>query len=501
MRARSALLAATIALVACDQQPDPPPAPSAPSPDVATTATGFITSQPSQARALIDGSKLKPIITVGDPLPGQESNSDPEQRVYAPIPDGLGGYRDGNDLVLFANHEITSSGVDGKFAYARVSRLVINPNNLRVKSGSYAVTGKDANTLLQRLCSATFIGANEGFGDGWFFTGEESTTGGAEGVQTAVRRDGSETVKLPGLGRFSHENYIAIPGFKGATVLMGTDDTSPASLGSPLRSELYLYVASSPADVLADQGKLYVFTTPGPANSGALKPGRTIAGKFVEVPNAGALTADELQAAVDQLGAFKFVRLEDADYLRRGASAQGPSAYFVDTGNINAQCGNHPCDLFGSIYRIDFDRNDPTHHTRLTLVTRSRGVAAGDWASPDNIAVSRQSLMVQEDPAYSEFNRPERIWNFPVRGDGGLGKATAVVELKNEKFTGNVCAEAAGSCWESSGIIDASAWLGEGAWLFDVQAHTLPFSYADGQTNVDVPSEGGQLLYLRLPGS
>ena len=499
MHVRFIMLAATIVLVACDQQTDTA---AATAPDLSSKGvTGFITDQPAQARLLAAGGKLKPILTVGDPIPGQESNADPEQRVWAPIPDGLGAYQDGGSLVVFANHEITSGGVDGKFTYSRVSRLVLDPGTLHVLSGSYAITGKDEGLLLQRLCSATFVGQAAGFGDGWFLTGEESTTGGAEGLQTAVRRDGAETVKLPGLGRFSHENYIAVPGFKGKTVLLGTDDTSPASLGSPLRSELYLYVANAAADVLAGNGKLYVFASPGPVNSGKLKVGRTIAGKFVEVPDAASLSADALQAKVDQLGAFKFVRLEDADYVHGRSDLEGPSAYFVDTGNINAQCGAGPCDLYGSIYRIDFDRDDPTHHARLTLVERSRGVAAGDWASPDNIAVGRHSLMLQEDPAYAEFNRPERIWNFRLGRDGGLGKPQAVVELKNEKFTGNVCSDAAGTCWESSGIIDASEWLGEGSWLFDVQAHTLPFSYLDGQTKVDVPAEGGQLLYLRVPGS
>jgi hypothetical protein len=45
--------------------------------------------------------------------------------------------------------------------------------------------------------------------------------------------------------------------------------------------------------------------------------------------------------------------------------------------------------------------------------------------------------------------------------------------------------------WESSGIIDVSSLYGPGAWLVDVQAHTL-----------DVPQfgdtdEGGQLLLIR----
>jgi hypothetical protein len=502
MRPMSWLLAAAAASLsfACDRQTDSV-SPAAADP-AASAAVGFVTSQPAQARALLPEARLKPIITVGDPIPGQESNADPEQRVWAPIPDGLGAYQDGSGLVLFANHEITSGGVSGNFPYARVSRLVLDPATLSVTSGSYAITGKAAGFLFQRLCSASFIGSAEGFGDGWFFTGEESTTGGAEGIQLAVKNDGSETRKLPWLGRFQHENYIAVPGFGAKAVLFGTDDNGPASLGSALRSELYLYVADNAAGVLDGTGKLYVFASSAVPNSGYLTAGSPVAGHFVEVPGAASLSAADLETAVSRLGAFEFVRLEDIDYSRHpGVPGQKPSIYFVDTGNINGQCGGNPCDLFGSIYRLELDPADPTEDASLTLLARSRGVAAGDWASPDNIAVGEHSLMLNEDPAYAGFNRPERIWNFKFQQGGTLGPAQAVAELENEKFTGNVCSDAAATCWESSGVIDASRWLGEGSWLFDVQAHTLPFSYLNGQTRVDVPSEGGQLLYLRLPGS
>jgi uncharacterized protein DUF839 len=491
--------AAASALLACDKQTDTL---STTQPLEAAQTTGFVTSQPSLVRALLPQARLKPILSVGDPLPGQESNTDPEQRVWAPIPDGLGAYKDGADLVLFSNHEITSGGVGGKFPFSRVSRLVLDPATLSVKGGSYPITGKAAGFLFQRLCSATFIGGDEGFGAGWFFTGEESTSSGAEGIQLAVKNDGSETRKLPSLGRFQHENYIAVPGFGAKAVLVGTDDNSPASLGSPARSELYLYVADNPGAALTEAGKLFVFTSAQVPASGNLVPGSAITGTFIEVPNAASLSAADLQTAVDQLGAFKFVRLEDLDYARHPGTPNGkPSVYFVDTGNNLALCGGQVCDPFGSIYRLDLDATDPTHNARVVLLARSRGVAAGDWASPDNIAVSGHSLMLQEDPAYAEFNRPERIWNLEIKGNGSLGAPVAVAELETEKFTGVVCTEAAGTCWESSGIIDASSWLGEGAWLFDVQAHTLPFSYQDGQTRVDVGSEGGQLLYLRLPGS
>lgn len=501
MRIVPCLLVALLgsALPACDNALDGL-APA--SPDRAASPAGFVTQQPAQARAVLPQATIKPILTVGDPIPGQESNPDPEQRVWAPIPDGLGAYQERDHLVVFANHEISSSGVDGQFAYAKVSRLQLDPATLSVTGGSYPVTGKTAGFLFQRLCSATFAGASEGLGQGWFLTGEESTSGGAEGIQLAVKHDGSETRKLPWLGRFAHENYIAVPGIPGKVVLVGTDDTSPAGFGTPLRSELYLYVADDAAAVLAGTGKLYVFASAAKANAGYLAPGAPIAGRFVEVTEPALLSAAELQTRVDALGAFKFVRLEDADYERHpGAPGSRPSVYFVDTGNVNARCGTDPCDLYGSIYRIDLDPADPTRNARLVLLARSRGVEAGDWASPDNIALSGRSLMLQEDPAYAGFNRPERIWNFQLRRDGALGRPRAVVELETRKLTGNTCSDADGTCWESSGIIDASAWLGAGTWLFDVQAHTLPFSYRDGTNEVRLTREGGQLLYLRLPGS
>lgn len=465
--------------------------------------SGFVTTQPAQATALVHGAVIKPIITVGDPIPGAESNPDPELRVWAPIPDGLGAYAQDDELVLHANHEISSGGVNEKFKYSRVSRLVIDIPSLSVKAGSYPVTGS---YLLERLCSATWVSADEGFGSGQLLTGEESTTGVKNGVTMAVSRSGTAT-ELPWLGHYAHENTISVPGFDRKVVLLGTDDTNGAS-------ELYMYVARSAADALAGQGKLYAFASDEPTHSGNLRSGRAITGRFLEIAEPAAPAA-ALQAAVDNLGshgAMPFVRLEDLDYVNDGekgnddfhddhhSNKQGQrrSVYMVDTGSestigrvagkVNVRCTVSPCDQYGSIYRVDLDSRNPISNARLTLLTRSRGVAAGDWASPDNIAVSRKSLMVQEDPAYAGFNRAPRIWSFKLRGDGRLGEPRAVVEVTNP-----LCGT--GTCWESSGIIDASRWLGAGTWLFDVQAHGLPVPA------LGLSSEGGQLLYLRVPGS
>lgn len=509
MRLMQCLLSAAAAssMLACDQNDDTLSSPT--SNNTAAFAAGFVTSQSAQARAILPQAQVKPIITVGDPIPGA-TDADAEQRVWAPIPDGLGAYQTGEGLVLFANHEITSGGVGGHFKNARVSRLVLDPATLSVKSGSYPITGQRTSgapvgPLVQRLCSAAFNGSAEGFIPGWFFTGEESFTATTGGMQLAVKNDGSEAKELPWLGRMAHENYISVPGFGNQLVLLGTDDNNGAS-------ELYMYVANSAAEALAGSGHLYAFASDQPIHSGNLTTGQTITGQFLQIADPTALPA-ALQTQVDNLGdhgAMPFVRLEDIDYSR-SADETGPAVYFVDTGNdltsgrtagkVNVQCNPAPCDRAGSIYRMELNAATPTTGAKLTLLVRSRGVAAGDWASPDNISVSRKSLMLQEDPAYSGFNRPERMWNFQLKHGGGLGEARAVVELENQKFTGRVCSDAAGTCWESSGVIDASDWLGDGTWLFDVQAHTLPFSYRDGTTTVNLPNEGGQLLYLRLPGS
>jgi hypothetical protein len=54
--------------------------------------------------------------------------------------------------------------------------------------------------------------------------------------------------------------------------------------------------------------------------------------------------------------------------------------------------------------------------------------------------------------------------------------------------------------WESSGIINASRVFGPGAFLIDVQAHTI---FVDKTTvgTTTYKREGGQLLLLRIPGT
>ena len=83
------------------------------------------------------------------------------------------------------------------------------------------------------------------------------------------------------------------------------------------------------------------------------------------------------------------------------------------------------------------------------------------------------------------------IYQFELTSTRGLkGNGRAVVELNKPE-----CNEELGDCWESSGIIDASQWLGRGAWLFGVEAHSKAVP------SLDLPEENGQLLFLRVPRS
>ena len=434
---------------------------------------GFRTAQPALAVGL-GGAEVQPILSVGDTLPNGF--------VWAPVPDGLGGFMEGGELVLFANHELGSGGAPGtdgtaRFAFARVSRLVLDPARATVLRGSYVVNGDEG---YRSLCSATFAGAGEGLPSGWFLTGEEATGGVKDGMQLAVSRTG-QVVEMPWIGRFAHENLVAIPGFPGRVVLAGLDDSRG-------RSELYLYVAANEGDVLAGRGKLYVFTSADAIHVGELQVIQGIDGRFVEIPGAASLSSAQLQAAADALGAFRFARIEDGDYDRGTAAGEQPALYFVDTGAADVPGVGPPWDPYGSIYRMQFTAADPTR-ARLTLMARSAGPASG-WASPDNVASSARSLMVQEDPAHPAWARAPRIWRFTRAADARLVDPRAVAELLNPD-----CVLGASTCWESSGIVDASAWMGEGTWLFDVQAHARP------EPRLGIAREAGQLLRLRVPGS
>lgn len=517
----STLLAATVALIGCSAETTPV---SGPSLDRAAPLAGFRTSQPAQARVLVDDARLTPIISSGDIMPGSNLP-------WGPVPDGLGGYVNGSALVLYANHEITAGGVPSTnggpaFQFSRVSRLTIDRASLSVTAGDYVEDGLGGYI---RFCSATWVDAAEGFPTGYFFAGEENGATSKGSVVVSYDKNGVKR-ELPQLGALSHENTVAVPGFAGKVVAFTTDDSRG-------QSELYMYVADDEARFIGGQGKLYVLKTDArsaadkPLHSGNLVEGQSVAAYFVEIQDPADLGAtpasryNRLQKKADQLGALPFVRLEDADYDRRfqrgredgddgfrGAGGRAPILYFVDTGSetvtgrtaVGADCGG-VCDPAGSLYRLVLNPADPTSGATLTLMKRSRGID-GEWASPDNIATDDRGIMVMEDPAFTQWDgrRSPGIWHAKFRGNGALSSFREVVEATQTTLVPAAvpgaegrCIDSANTCWETSGIISTAESFGRGTWLFVVQAHTLPFKTQNASGHA-YASEGGQLLLLRL---
>jgi secreted PhoX family phosphatase len=435
--------------------------------------------------------EITPLLTSGDIVADYQ---------MAGVPDGLGAYRAGDDVVLYMNHELTQEE-ETNLSAARVSRLVLDSVTGAVKHGEYLIDGTEG---YWALCSATLVGPEVGFAAPVFLTGEETVAGPHGGIVLGIDAASGTVTELPWLGAFRHENQVVIPGFPGKTVLLLTDDDA-------LASELYLYVADDSQGLLHGRGQLYVFTADDGTTTADIAKGISLTGRFVPIDQTVVHDAAALQRAVEAAGAFRFVRLEDATHDR----AKPGAVYFADNGddappNLATPTGA-PLSQNGRLYHMQLDPSDPTLVTSLRVLLN--GDDGDDLRNPDNIDATETTVMIQED-----LNWYNRYWNLdgtagadaygnPVRWadveerapgrvlayDVESGAVTVVARIDQSDAPDRfVDIGYEGGAWESSGIIDASDFFGPGAWLLDVQAHTALVPQFGG---VD---EGGQLLLLQV---
>lgn len=417
---------------------------------------------------------ITPILTTGEMVGDYQ---------FAGTPDGMGAYKDGDNVVLFVNHEWTPKepGSDeGNVSGGRVSRIVLDSKTGAPKSGSYVLDGTEG---WRDLCSASLASPANGYDKPFFLSGEETTDGPMGGQSFSVDAETGKVTPMPWLGYFNHEQELPVPGFGDKKVIFLTDDDSSGS-------EIYMYVADSEDDLLSGQGQLSVFKANEATGTADIAKGKTLTGEFVPIDQKDNADAETLQKAVDAAGAFKFVRAEDVSY-----DPTMPNVlYFADTGDNadpNLDASGNPLTLNGRIYKITLDPADPTKVTSLEVALD--GDKGDDIRNPDNVAVSAdgKTLMIEED--VNGYNRAE---NSDATGriiavDLASGAVTPIAKLDqsdSDKFVDD--GDVAGS-WEASGIIDVSDLFGPGTWLTGVQAHKRTTPQLGGE------DEGGQILLIK----
>lgn len=440
---------------------------------------------------VLDNSSITAIITTGDNLTSGFK--------FPQTPDGIGVIQLQNGTVdLFINHELENDTEEGQDGFAKVSKLSLNQSDLSIINGTLVINGTEE---YEALCSSYLVDG-QGFIHPVYFTNEETDDGLVISIDVV-----NNTIKeLPWLGKFSHENTIPIPYFADTinkTVMLGFED------GEPTESEVYMYMADSPSDLLNDNGQLFVFgldnnnrststsNTTGSSWDGIYFNNKTTNGKFIPLEwDHKTQNETVLHTEAIEKGGFQFIRPEDGAMDKR----QGYEniAYMIETGSdldendepIPASLINGQNFTDGRIYKFAF--TDPSDPTKVAIEVMADGndpnaPGYGVLVNPDNIDTSRNSIMVQED--HNDYNRFTASSPYNVTNNAKIIQIDLETnEFKPVAYVNQHEDESADHGeWESSGIIDASKYFGEGTWILDVQAHSI--------------NEGGQVLFMNIPNS
>ncbi len=221
---------------------------------------------------------------------------------------------------------------------------------------------------------------------------------------------------------------------------------------------------------------------------------------------------------------FQFIRVEDIAYDKR--RGQENTVYIVDSGRGTAGVSQAGRSTNGRVWKMVLDKKDPTKVTSLTIFVEGDDnpvKTLNEVHQPDNIETTKSGILLTEDPGSSQqFTAAQqisdplnattgRLWYVPFSG-------TPQVVVKIDQSADGILPINGGTdvdgkpngnwgAWETTGIVDASAAFGPGAFLINVQAHSLWVEKADGDDNngdlqpdFTYKREGGQLLLIRIPG-
>jgi Ca2+-binding RTX toxin-like protein len=441
----------------------------------------------------------------------------------------LGGLRAHGNAGAFVSEWVINksdlSVVSGQDFLANNTSIFLsnnNPSTGTVHTGFLA----GATTALNRLCSADlgaatshmWIDPDTGIFYGTdallFESGEESggvvtslTTPGDLGPEGTVHfgrqfafvatddsqipgNQANTAYELPHHGLFPWENNLVNPLSQRKTIVMGTDDTSPAG-------QVYVWVGDkqSSGNVVERAGltrqstndNLFVIKVAGliPDITGATNEDRAtpLSGTFT-LENEGdvsGLTAAGLESLSDSKGGTQFLRPEDGAW-----DPSHPSDfYFVTTDRYDQVKDGVGATVGRSrLYRLRFtDISNPAAGGTIEAVLD--GTEAQNML--DNMTIDKEGrILIQEDVGNQAHNG--KVWMYDIATD-----TLTQVAKHNPALFGDIGAPATSPYnqdEESSGIISIENIMGEGYYLADVQAH-----YNPGDTEL---VEGGQLIVINI---
>lgn len=438
------------------------------------------------------------IVTVGDPLPGDDG-------VFVGIPDGLGAYDNGDGTItVLVSHELPAgSGAvrDHGSTGAFITQLVIDKATLQVVAAddlikqvqTYDVV-TDSYTVsalpIGRLCSSdlpevsAFFNASSGLGTETriYLAGEET---GADGrlFATVITPGGSVAYELPFLGNMSYENALANPYAQDKTIVVLSDDSRPG--------QLYVYVGEKQEDgTVLEQaglqgGDFYGIKVTGlpDETTGSPASGTFTLQELGANGDVSEMTGAQIQAESEAEDVTEFLRPEDAAW-----DPDNPSVlYFVTTGN---PATGQPSRL----YKLTFnDITNPQAGGTVEMLLEGLG-APGEVKMLDNMTVENGKIIMQEDPGNDA--RQAKIWEYDIDS----GELVELAAFDPAQFTagqpGFLTQDE-----ESSGVIDVTDLLGDNdtrAYLVDAQIHKAsgnPTTVEPGQLSVmyvdEAPVTGG----------
>ena len=429
------------------------------------------------------------------------------------IPDGLGAYRQGRNIVLLMNHEFVATagevhdhGETGAF----VSRNVIDPATGRVKevtdmiqdvqyydyaTGNYVAVPTSGTEEFNRFCSGSLSDpgalyderSKSGYRGQFYFGNEENNP---VGRSFAVTKRGFAT-QLPRLGLFAWENTLVADTDDDETVVIGTDDDASGQLRIYVGEKQRRGSAVEKAGLT--NGELHVLDIKDQTISTDVGY-RTAYGVGQEVPAKAnqvdwdATGADQETEAVAR--GLSLNRIEDGAFDPNHPN----DFYFLTTeGGDTTSVENDPVTGTpitrdgGGLWRLRFaDVSKPS--AGMTLELLLDGTEAPYLNKPDNMDIDKRGhLLIQEDSGANAHL--SRILAYQI----GTGDIATLAEFDPARFASGATGYPATIDEESSGIIDVADLMGRGTFLLDAQIHT-----STGLSDPIRQVQHGQLLRMKV---